>query len=361
MPLRHKQKRSGGTPNKKRRVEHNGLYPYLALYLDHLTIRAYSAFTMTQNDCALRRFIEWCDARALQAPSEITRPIIERYQRHLHFYRKMDGEPLSLASQIQHLHNLRGWFKYLARAQHILYNPAADIDLPRKPKRLPRNVLSIERVITILQQPNITTPSGIRDRAILEMLYATGMRRSELINLKLHHVDGERGTLLIDQGKGRKDRYVPVGERAITWLTKYLFDVRHLLLMPPDDSVVFLTDYGEPFSKNRLSDLVKNYVMKTGIAHGSCHLFRHAMATHMLENGADIRFIQAMLGHSELTTTAIYTHVAVTKLKAVYDASHPAQRARTHTTQNNNVVQRDAVDQLFAALDSEEADDESDA
>lgn len=357
MALRTKKKRSGGYPSRKRVVEHNGLYPYLALYLDWRATR-YSAHTLTGIDSAIRRFIAWCDERGLQQPTEITRPIIERYQRHLFYTRKVDGEPISLTAQISYVQALRGWFRYLARDNHIPYNPTADLVLPRRPKRLPRGLLSAEQVVTILQQPDIATVTGVRDRAILEVLYATGMRRSELVGLKLHHVDGERGTVFIDQGKGRKDRYVPIGQRALDWLNKYLLDVRHLLLLPPDDGIVFLTDYGEPFSKNRLSDLVKHYVMKVGIAHGSCHLFRHAMATHMLENGADIRFIQAMLGHSELTTTAIYTHVAVTKLKEVYDAAHPAQRQRAQARDDDSDgVQRDDVDRLFDVLDAEDDDD----
>ncbi|QGX39332.1 site-specific tyrosine recombinase XerC [Permianibacter aggregans] len=340
MALRNKKKRSG-EQIKKRDIRHSALAPYLALYLDYLRTRAYSDFTLTQNDANLRRFIEWCDERALQQPTELNRPIIERYQRHLHFYRKDNGEPLSIASQIQHLQNLRGWFKFLVREHYLPYNPAADLVMPRKPKRLPSQVLTLKQVQTILQQPDVTTLTGIRDRAILEVLYATGMRRTELTQLKRHHIDSERGTIFIEQGKGHKDRYVPIGQSAIEWLTRYLLEVRPHLILTAHEDTVFLTDYGEPLTKNRLSDLVKTYVLKAGIAHGSCHLFRHAMATHMLENGADIRFIQAMLGHSELTTTAIYTHVAVQKLKAVYDASHPTQ------------LQRSAKDDLFDDLDAE--------
>ena len=358
MALRNKKRGSEKKPSKKRHIEHNGLYPYLILYLDWRATRAFSAHAQVGIDAALRRFIEWCDERGLQQPSEITRPIIERYQRHLFYTRKADGEPIGLSTQISYLQSIRGWFRFLARENHIAFNPAADLVMPRKPKRLPRGILSIESVIAILQQPDVTTLTGVRDRTILEVLYATGMRRSELIHLKLHHIDRERGTVFIDQGKGRKDRYVPIGQRAIEWLTKYLLDVRHLLIMPPDDGLVFLTDYGEPFSKNRLSDLVKGYVMRTGIAHGSCHLFRHAMATHMLENGADIRFIQAMLGHSELTTTAIYTHVAVRKLKEIYDAAHPAQRARVHAQDASGDTHDDAVIDLFDALEHDDDEDE---
>ena len=360
MALRNKKPRSG-EQNKKRDISHSGLAPYLALYLDYLRTRAYSAFTLTQNDVNVRRFIEWCAERGLHAPNELTRPIIERYQRHLHFYRKDNGEPLSVATQIQHLQNLRGWFKFLVREHYLLFSPAADLVMPRKPKRLPSQVLSLTNIIEILQQPDVSTLSGLRDRAILEMLYATGTRRSELTNLKVHHIDAQRGTVFIEQGKGHKDRYVPISQCALDWLNKYLLDVRPELILHRHEERVFLTDYGKALTKNRLSDLVKAYVLKAGIAHGSCHLFRHAMATHMLENGADIRFIQAMLGHSELTTTAIYTHVAVQKLKAVYDAAHPAQLQRAKRLANASTASiEELTPEAFLSVLNAECDDDED-
>jgi integrase/recombinase XerD len=132
---------------------------------------------------------------------------------------------------------------------------------------------------------------------------------------------------VIREGKGQKDRYVPLGSRAIGWIRRYIEEVRPELVMEPDPGVLFLHEFGEPFSKNRLTDLVKRYLRAAGIGSGACHLFRHAMATQMLENGADIRFIQAILGHAQLTTTEIYTHVTIVKLKEVHALTHPAERA----------------------------------
>jgi hypothetical protein len=143
-----------------------------------------------------------------------------------------------------------------------------------------------------MMQPDLTDPMGIRDRAILEVLYSTGIRRMEVLGLKLTDLDAERGTLLVRQGKGKKDRMVPVGERAITWLTKYLEGVRSSLVVPPDEGFVFLTNTGEAITPNRLTQLVREYDRADIKKRGSCHLFRHTMATLMLENGADIRFIQ---------------------------------------------------------------------
>jgi integrase/recombinase XerD len=201
--------------------------------------------------------------------------------------------------------------------------------MPKLPKRLPQYVLTVEEVERILSEPDCSKPSGIRDRAIMELLYSTGLRRMELAKLKVHDVNLGHGTLMVRGGKGGKDRMVPVGSRAAAWLTKYLADVRPTLTAATDDGRLFLTDFGESFEKHRLGDMVKRYIANAGIpAPGACHLFRHACATHMLENGADIRFIQAMLGHAQLSTTEIYTQVSISKLKEIHAATHPAKLDR---------------------------------
>ena len=166
-----------------------------------------------------------------------------------------------------------------------------------------------------MNTPDINDLFGLRDRAILEVLYSTGIRRSELMSLSKYSIDGERGTLTVRQGKGHKDRIIPIGERAIYWVEQYQNKTRPLLescsKAEEESDVLFLTKEGEMFSANRLSHLVKTLVEKANIGKsGSCHLFRHTMATLMLENGADLRWIQAMLGHSSPETTQIYTQVS---------------------------------------------------
>ena len=149
---------------------------------------------------------------------------------------------------------------------------------------------------------------------------------SSAIHLNLYDIDSDRGTLMVRQGKGKKDRMVPVGERALRWMIKYRDEVRPELAMPDDDGTLFLTNLGEAFTRNRMPQLVRDYVNAADIGKsGSCHLFRHTMATLMLENGADIRFIQAMLGHANVSTTQIYTQVSIRQLKEIHTATHPAR------------------------------------
>jgi integrase/recombinase XerD len=302
---------------------------YLHAYLDWSRATGRTAQTVSTRERAIRRFIQWCLERGLNAPQDITLPILERYQHALVLYRKRDGESLTHGSQQTLLAPLIGFFKWLARSRHILYNPASELVLPRLPRRLPQQVLSIAEVELILTQPDVNTPSGVRDRAMLELLYSAAIRRMELVQLQRFDLDTQQGTLRVRQGKGNKDRMVPVGDRACAWLTKYLNEVRAVLIAANDDGTLFLTDFGEPFAKNRLGDLVRRYIKRAGLhVTGSCHLFRHACATHMLEAGCDIRFIQALLGHSDLATTEIYTQVSIRKLKEIHTATHPARLER---------------------------------
>jgi len=329
-------------------IEASGFYPYMQSFLEWTQVKGQSKDTLRRRQAALRRFIHWCDERDLQQPQEITKPILERYQRHLYYYRKSDGQPLTYGSQHAFLTPIRSFFKWLTKENHILYNPASELELPRKPKRLPKTILDIEQVETIINQPDIETVTGLRDRAIMELLYSTGIRRMELANLMLFDIDPRRGTLLVRAGKGGKDRFIPIGERALAWVEKYRNEARPELATGFDDNRLFLTDQGQAFRRNALSGRIKRYIEQAGLdVQGSCHLFRHAMATHMLENGADIRFIQAMLGHEDLSTTQIYTQVSIKKLAEIHAATHPAKMQRESDRET-----------LLATLEAEQDDDE---
>lgn len=271
-------------------------------------------------------FLAWCNYNQISLPVQVTRSSLEIYQRYLFDYRKKDGQPLAVASQHSRLAPLKSLFKWMVRRGHISEDPAFDLELPRVGYKLPC-VLNQEEVELVLQQPRVQTAGGIRDRAMLEMFYSTGIRRMELLQLRLYDVDKKHGLLTIREGKGKRDRVVPVGERALFWLDRYLTDARPPIARPPHDFVVFLTAAGRPFTPNHLSWLARRYVTSAGIGkNGACHIFRHTMATLMLEGGADIRYIQAMLGHVRLDTTKIYTHVSIRMLKEIHTATHPAAR-----------------------------------
>ncbi len=257
--------------------------------------------------------------------------MLERYQRWLFHYRKTNGEPLSFRSQAQRLLPVRAFFRWAARAHHVLYNPASEIELPKVEHRLPKPALTVAEAEQVLAQPDLSGPVGVRDRAILEVFYSTGIRRAELAHLAIFDLDIQRQTLLVRQGKGAKDRMVPVGTRALAWVGRYLAETRPTLAVEPDDATLFLTVDGTPIALDRLTQLARDYVKASGVAKtGACHLFRHTMATVMLEGGADIRYIQAMLGHARLDTTQIYTQVSIRALQAVHAATHPGATNTRH-------------------------------
>jgi integrase/recombinase XerD len=274
----------------------------------------------------MEMFLKWCRRSRTTAPTQVTRASLESYQRYLFQYRKKDGQPLAIASQHSRLAPLKVWFKWLTYRKYIPRDPAAELELPRVGYKLP-NVMNRDEAERVLSQPNVGEPLGIRDRAMLEMLYSSGLRRMELLHLRLYDVDQKHGLVTVRQGKGKRDRVVPIGERALAWLDLYLNRLRSEIVKKPDVGIIFLTSNGVPLTPNYLSWLARQYVKSAGIGKsGACHIFRHTMATLMLEGGADIRYIQAMLGHVRLDTTQIYTHVSIRMLKQVHTITHPTAR-----------------------------------
>lgn len=305
----------------------HGMAALLEKYLEWLKVKNFSTRTVEIRRTCVGYFMEWAEQRGLVRPSEVTRPILERYQRYLFHYRKANGEPLSIRTQVSRLGSLKSWFKWLAKHNHILYNPAGELEMPKIEFRLPKHVLTAKEAEQVMALPNVSEPLGLRDRAILETLYSTGMRRMELVGLNLYDLDMERGTVMIRQGKGKKDRMIPIGERALFWIARYLNDARpELIVGDRSGDVLFLTNLGEAFHPVHMTKLVRDYILAANLGKkGSCHLFRHSMATLMLEGGADVRFIQAMLGHAKLDTTMVYTQVSIRKLKEIHSATHPAK------------------------------------
>jgi integrase/recombinase XerD len=305
---------------------------FIRQYLSQLAIRGYSPHSIRSRTIHLRYLAVWANERDVSRLEDITPELLERYQRTLFHARKANGKPLTFRFQYDCLADVRRFFKWLLRQHVIAANPTDFLDLPHQERRLPKAILTAQEAEKVLAQPKVITRDGLRDRAILETLYATGIRRQEIVSLRVHDIDIEAGSLTVRQGKGKKDRMVPLGERAAAWLEKYLEDVRPNFVREPDEGWLFLTRLHLPYTPQAMAKLVHRYIDQAEIGKtGACHLFRHTMATLMLEGGAELRFIQAMLGHADISTTQIYTRVAIRQLKEVHARTHPgAHLERKH-------------------------------
>ncbi|MGQ9646676.1 MAG: site-specific tyrosine recombinase XerD [Thermodesulfobacteriota bacterium] len=229
---------------------------------------------------------------------------------------------LSAKTVVRNLVALRTFFNYLIQEGILQINPVEEIESPKVSKTLPE-ILSLKEVEQLLEQPDLQTPLGLRDRAMLEMLYATGMRVSELIRLPINQVNLEAGYVLL-YGKGSKERLVPLGREAIEWTAQYLKTARGKLAKGRESPFLFINRSGREMSRQRFWKNLKAYGQKARIQKRiTPHLLRHSFATHLLERGADLRSVQMMLGHSDISTTQIYTHVTGERLKKVHERFHP--------------------------------------
>ncbi len=338
-----------------------GFHGYLVDFIAWTAARQFSAMTVKARRIEVGYFIDWCEERSISRPDEVTRGFLERYRQHIFQYRrKTDGAPLSHQTHSKRLISVRAFFQWLARQHHLLYNPASELELPRQQQRLPRHILSVAEVERVLNACDTSEPLGLRDRAMLETLYSTGLRRAEITSLRVDDVDFNRGTVFVHQGKGAKDRVVPIGERACRWIEKFLFKVRPELVDVGDDGSLFLAKHGAGMQAKQLSVIVRSAIAAAKLErfqdthpNAACHLLRHACATHMLENGADIRYIQALLGHADLSTTEVYTRVSIQQLKAVHEKTHPARMPGLGATQTPAVGTDPAAGASSAAADAQ--------
>ena len=227
------------------------------------------------------------------------------------------------SSQARYLSTLRRFYRWQLARGRIVADPTLKLANPTRPSRLPK-VMSEKQVDSLLAAPDIDTALGLRDRAMLETLYATGLRVSELVNLKLHEIGYDEGVLRA-LGKGSKERLVPLGELAIDWLKRYLDEARPDILKGRQSDALFVTARGGAMTRQAFWQLIKRYAAVAGIAPEklSPHVLRHAFATHLLNHGADLRVVQLLLGHADISTTQIYTHVARERLKSLHAVHHP--------------------------------------
>ncbi len=284
-------------------------------YLAHLVVeRRMSPRTVESYGRDLRQFLDWLEAERLDLA------LIARADLRTYLGRRRD-DGLSARSTARALSAVRGFFAYLLREGVVASDPSAQMRTPSLWYTVP-NVLAPDEVETLLAAPDTDTPKGLRDRAMLETLYATGLRVSELVGLTLDRVRLDPGFVRV-LGKGRKERLVPLGASAVDWIERYIVTGRPDLdrYRRPE---LFLNLRGAPLTRQGFWKILRQHGLKAGIAsHLSPHVIRHSFATHLVENGADLRAVQMMLGHASLTTTEIYTHVARERLRRLYDEKHP--------------------------------------
>ncbi len=288
---------------------------YINLFLDYLAVErglAKNSLASYQHD--LRRFSKWLDDNGID-PAKVDRLQIVRY------FQSLRRGGISARSVARALAAIRGLFRFLVAERHLKHDPTENIENPKLWANLPKS-LPADEVEALLAAPDRTKPDGLRDAAMLELLYATGLRVSELIRVKSDEIVLDAG-FLRTIGKGSKERIVPFGDTARDAIVAYIERGRSHFVKHNDEHL-FLSNRGRPMTRQSFWLKITKYARKAGItSHISPHVLRHAFATHLLENGADLRSVQMMLGHSDISTTQIYTHVSRARLQKMYDQFHP--------------------------------------
>lgn len=282
--------------------------------------RGLSENTLSAYRGDLKKFVTWLMTTLNSSPSDILinveRSEIENY------LTKLTQQGISARSRARLLSSLRRFYAYLLREKKIEIDPVVLIEAPKLGRSLPKT-LTEEDVECLLNAPDTSTLLGLRDRVLLEVLYATGLRVSELVGLQLTQINLQQGVIRVT-GKGNKERLVPLGEEAINWLEKYILNTRTDLLKGQITDALFVTQRGSAMTRQAFWYLIKRYALQSEISSSmSPHTLRHAFATHLLNHGADLRVVQMLLGHSNLSTTQIYTHVAKARLKSLHSQHHP--------------------------------------
>jgi len=298
----------------------------IADYLEDCAARGESLRTIEGKTSHLNKFLAWCLSQGVSKLSQIDLAVLEAYRRYLNQYRRPhSNKPLDKSSIRNCLTAVKVFFARLYYHGIIKQDPVARFELPRAKKRLPKDFLTVDEAEQVLASCLCYGTWSIRDRALLEVYFATGIRRMELANLDICDIDEEQGMLRVNRGKGDKDRRVPIAQRACEWVKVYVNTDRVKLAKLDSGATLFLSDKGKRMTRSQLTYFAKKAVMRSGVKkQGACNIFRHSTGTLMLQNGADIRIIQEMLGHMDISTTQVYTHVTIKELKKVYLKTHPA-------------------------------------
>ncbi|MEW6118367.1 MAG: site-specific tyrosine recombinase/integron integrase [Nitrospirota bacterium] len=314
----------------------DNLNELLFAYIEHMKVRNYSPSTMRGYGRAVRQFLEHLRANNITDLKRVTRDMLKAYHAGL-MELKSSGDN-TLATISLKIRAVKRFFEYLEQSNQILINPAEHIKEPRKETRLPRAVLSEEEALKILDAPNLSTLTGIRDRTIMEVFYSTGIRLAELLTLTIYDCDLQGGMLRV-KGKFAKSRVVPLGRHAVKFLKEYITRVRPRHTRNNKQTrTLFVNQTGDPLASQTVQHMVKRYADQAGIRKNvTPHVFRHTFATQLVKNGADITAVQKMLGHAHLSVTTVYTKVAGVEVKKTHRERHPREKDKAEREEKPDI------------------------
>jgi integrase/recombinase XerD len=308
-------------------------------FKEHLAVLNRSPATIKAYGEHVRGFVE---AATVDDVKKVTRSLIEAYIAGLYDYTTAEGKPYGLNTIILKVRSIKRFFEFLEISNLVFINPAEFLQEPKKEKTLPKSILTPKEARHVLDQPNLGTRKGIRDRAVLEAFYSTGIRLGELCALTIYDADLQGGMLRINKGKGKKDRVVPLGRHAVRFVREYITKVRpHFTKKNRANRHLFVDINGKPLSKQVVGLMIRTYARAAGIKKQiSAHSFRHTFASMLIKNGADIVAVQKMLGHAQLRTTQCYIRTLGLDLKAAHNKSHPRERDKEDRSTIKAAIER---------------------
>jgi integrase/recombinase XerD len=299
---------------------------WCARFEEHSRARGLSERTIGGLLCDARQFLNFLADRGISEPHQLTRQDVEAYQVSLLHRRKPNGDPLKLASRRAKFSAVLIFLRYLYHSQVVLLDLTRGFRQPRLPRRLLPKLPSVAEVVKLLETPDATTPLGLRDRAIMEVFYSTALRNTELRSLRLEDVDLDRLEVRVGNGKGRKARVLPLGEPAAAWLEEYLGKARAYFVRGHEHRLLFVSLRGGRLRVETMIQLVTKHAKAAGLPMKvTPHVLRHCCATHMLAHGAELRYLQELLGHGSAASTQIYTQVDLLELRSVHQRCHPRE------------------------------------
>jgi integrase/recombinase XerD len=297
-------------------------------YLQSLELIHYSPRTVTTQATYFHRFGEFLAEAKITDVQSITAMTLTDFQRWLFYQPTVKGTARTVASQNRVLSTIKSFFMFLVQEGYLAHNPAQGLRLSREPDALPKNVMTTDEARKIIEAPDTHTLAGYRDRTLLEVLYATGIRKAELRNLTVADVNLEEELLRVNRGKGKRDRVVPLSRIACQYLENYIKAIRPELLQGRQADTLFISVHpGKPIGSHGVGVVIAKYVRLANVKkHVTCHLWRHTCATHLLKNNANLRHVQEMLGHKSLATTERYLRLTITDLKEAHRKFHPREQ-----------------------------------